>query len=127
MPIRVVMSRYHPVWAGLVYGALTIVLTYPLVGRLSSALPAGLGDPLLNAWILWWNSAELPFSEAWWHPPLFYPTTDGAAFTEHLVGISLFATPITWVTGSPVVAYNVAVFCCRFRSPGWRPICCATS
>ena len=102
------MQRSHPVWAGLFYVGLTLVLTYPLVGRLSSALPSDLGDPLLNTWILWWNSTVLPFSEAWWHAPLFYPTADGAAFTEHLVGISVFATPIVWVTGNPIVAYNVA-------------------
>lgn len=108
MSTRVLTQRWHPVWAGLSYGALTLILTYPLVGRLSSALPSDLGDPLLNTWILWWNSTVLPFSEAWWHAPLFYPTADGTAFTEHLVGISLFATPIIWVTGSPVVAYNTA-------------------
>ena len=105
---RVLTRRCHPVWAWLSYLALTLVLTYPLVGRLSSALPSGLSDPLLNVWILWWNATVLPFSEAWWHAPLFYPTPDGAAFTEHLAGISVFATPIIWVTGSPVVAYNLA-------------------
>ena len=102
------MQRLHPVWAALSYLTLTLVLTYPLVGQLSSALPSDLGDPLLNTWILWWNSTVLPFSEAWWHAPLFYPAADGAAFSEHLVGISVFATPIIWVTGNPVVAYNVA-------------------
>ena len=102
------MQRFHPVWAWLSYLALTLVLTYPLVGVLSSALPGDLGDPLLNAWVLWWNSTVLPFSDAWWHAPLFYPAADGTAFTEHLVGISVFATPIIWVTGSPVVAYNMA-------------------
>ena len=84
------MQRFHPVWAWLSYVALTLVLTYPLVGRLSSALPSDLGDPLLNAWILWWNSTVLPFAEAWWHAPLFYPTANGTAFTEHLVGISMY-------------------------------------
>ena len=117
MPTRVLLQRCHPLWAGLSYAVLTLALTYPLVGRLASALPSDLGDPLLNTWILWWNSTVLPFSEAWWHAPLFYPTADGAALTEHLVGISVFATPIIWVTGSPVVAYNV-VFLLSFPLSG---------
>lgn len=72
MPTRVLLQRCHPLWAGLSYAVLTLALTYPLVGRLASALPSDLGDPLLNTWILWWNSTVLPFSEAWWHAPLFY-------------------------------------------------------
>jgi hypothetical protein len=35
------------------YVALAIVYTWPLVTRLPDVLPNDLGDPMLNAWILW--------------------------------------------------------------------------
>ena len=51
MPTRVLLERCHPVWAGLSYAVLTLALTYPLVGRLASALPS---DP-----VYYWSVAEL--------------------------------------------------------------------
>ena len=35
---------------------LALAWTWPLVTRLSWRLPHDPGDPLLNAWILWWNT-----------------------------------------------------------------------
>jgi len=68
------------------------------------------GDPLLNASVLWWNATTLPLTHAWWNPPHFYPGHGITAFTENLLGISPIATPIYWLTGSPLFAYNLSVF-----------------
>lgn len=94
--------------AFLSYSALSVALTYPLVRHLTTGLPAGLVDPILNTWILWWNTQVVPFSAHWWNAPVFYPTPSAAALSEHLVGIGLLATPLYWATASPVAAYNVA-------------------
>ncbi len=32
------------------------------------------------------------------------------AFSEHLLGLTIFTTPIIWLTGDPLLAYNVAFF-----------------
>ena len=32
------------------------------------------------------------------------------AFSEHLLGLTIFSTPIIWLTGDPLVAYNVVFF-----------------
>ena len=90
------------------YATLTVVFTWPLALRLSSALPHDLGDPILGTFILWWNAHVTPLTEAWWNAPFFWPTHGVTAFAEHLLGISLLATPLQWIGAGPVAAYNVA-------------------
>ena len=48
-------------WVGVVllFGVIAVVMTYPLAGRMTSALPENLGDPLLNSWIIGWGSQRL--------------------------------------------------------------------
>jgi F5/8 type C domain len=100
------------------YLVLTIGLTYPLIRVMGAALPSDPGDPVLNTWILWWNTRAVPFTHAWWQAPAFYPAAGVLAFSEHLLGLAWIATPVRWLTGSPVVAYNVA-FLLSFALSGW--------
>ncbi len=100
-------SRTHAlVFCG--YAALTAAWFWTLLPVIATAYPNDAGDPALNAWILAWNSRVLPFSSAWWNAPSFFPLHDVAAFTELLVGVNLFASPVLWATDNPVLAYNVA-------------------
>lgn len=92
----------------LVYSAITLVLTWPLVLDLATIVPSDLGDPLLNAWIVWWNARAVPLTEAWWNAPAFFPAPDALALSEHLFGLSLFTSPIVWLTGDAQLAYNLA-------------------
>jgi hypothetical protein len=93
----------------LIYLALAIGLTYPLITTLGSVLPSDPGDPALNTWILWWNAHALPYTAKWWNAPAFYPAPGSLAFSEHLLGLSLISTPIQWLGGGPQLAYNVAL------------------
>jgi hypothetical protein len=97
------------VWfvAAAAFTHLTVVFTWPLGERLSSALPHDLGDPILNTWLLWWNAHVAPLTRAWWNPPFFWPLPDVLARSENLLGISLVATPLQWLGATPVVAYNI--------------------
>lgn len=90
-----------------VYCALTIALTYPLILQLGSVFPHDAGDPTLNTWILWWDAHAVPYTTSWWNAPFFYPVSGVMSFSEHLLGLSVFATPIQWLGFSPAVAYNV--------------------
>jgi len=96
--------------AAVVYVLLTIALTWPLIIHPASLVPNDLGDPLLNTWILAWNARVLPLTSTWWNGPQFYPVTGTLAFSEHLLGLTIFTTPIIWLTGDPLVAHNVAFF-----------------
>ena len=95
--------------AFLSYLGLTLLLCAPLLGRIGTALPSDLGDPVLNTWILWWNTQALPLSDRWWSPPVFFPLTDTFTFSENLLGLLPISGPVQWLSGSPILAYNVTV------------------
>ena len=84
------------------------MLTWPLAAQLSRVLPHDLGDPGLNAWIIWWNAQAVPLTERWWNGPIFFPSTGTLAFSETLLGLLPITAPIQWFGGSPITAYNVA-------------------
>lgn len=92
------------------YVLLTAALTWPLVMHPGSLVPNDLGDPLLNTWILAWDARVLPLTTRWWNGPQFYPADGTMAFSEHLLGLTIFTTPVILVSGNPLLAYNVAFF-----------------
>jgi hypothetical protein len=89
--------------------ALSLAWTWPLATQFASRVAFDPGDPMLNAWILWWNAQEIPFSDAWWNPPIFYPMRGALTLSEHLAGVGVFTTPIILLGGSPAIAYNTAL------------------
>jgi hypothetical protein len=106
------MPRHSVRNAALVFTALAIVFTWPLVRHLTDAVPGDLGDPLLNTWILGWDAQRFRLGlqgfRGIWDAPIFYPYRATLGFSEHLFGIALFVAPIVWWTGSALAAYNVA-------------------
>jgi F5/8 type C domain-containing protein len=111
------MARARPVLlAAAAYLLLTLAYLWPLPLHLSHGVPHDLGDPLLNAWILWWSTKALPLSSHWWNAPFFYPASGVFAFSEHLLGLFPIAAPLIALTHHPLLGYNVAllasyVFC----------------
>lgn len=93
--------------SGLVYAALTALLFRNLLPDLTTYLSSDLGDPLLVTSILAWNAKHLPLTAAWWDFPGFAPLLGATVFTEHFLLAYPLTTPIIWLTGNPVLAYNV--------------------
>ena len=91
------------------YVGVTSVLARDMLPNLGTHLIHDEFDPLLIAAILQWNTTHLPFTEAWWQFPIFFPSVDVLAFSEHLLGVSVIAAPLAWATGDPIVAYNLTV------------------
>src|SRR5688500_5665254 len=90
-----------------VYATITAAMSVDVLGALGTAIANDAGDPLFTAAILTWNARHLPGTEAWWQLPIFHPTADTLAFSEHLLGVSVLATPLYWLSGSTLTAYNV--------------------
>lgn len=90
-----------------VYALLTVTTTWPVLFHIGSVLPNDLGDPGLNTWILWWNAHAWPLTARWWNAPMFHPIAGALAFSETLVGLSPFTTPLIWLGISPVVVHNL--------------------
>lgn len=88
-----------------------LALTWPLAARLTNALPANLGDPLLNSIILGWNAQWLTGARhgGFWDAPIFHPHDNALAYSEHLIGQSLFVWPVFAATDNAVLTYNVAL------------------
>ena len=57
-----------------------------------------------------WNARVVPLTTAWWNAAQFFPAQGATAFSEHLLGLSVLTTPIIWLSGNPLLAYNVAFF-----------------
>lgn len=94
--------------AAVLYFALTVTITWPLLLHPSRVVPGDLGDPLLNSRLIAWNAQVMPLTERWWNLPQFYPVPGVTAFSEHLLGIAWLTTPIVALGGSPLLAYNGA-------------------
>jgi hypothetical protein len=92
------------------YFLIAAIYTHPVLQRSFTGIANDPYDPILNTSILWWNATTVPFSPAWWSPPHFHPSRDVAAFTENLVGVSVLATPLFWLTGSALAAYNICFY-----------------
>jgi hypothetical protein len=101
-------SRRAPILAALIYIILTLVAAAPLLARLSTTVPHDPGDPVLNAWILWWNATAVPLTASWWNGLGFYPLESTVAFSEHLLGFAWLTSPLIWMGATPAAAHNVA-------------------
>jgi hypothetical protein len=86
-----------------------IAWTWPVATRLTTRIPHDPGDPILNAWILWWNTQAAPFADRWWSPPIFFPAGGTFTLSEHLFGIALFTAPLQFAGLNPIGAYNIAL------------------
>ena len=102
------LQRWHQLWAFLSYQLWAVVLTDPVARQAASVLPSDVGDPVLNTWLLWWDSHVLPLTGRWWDGAFFYPTPNVLGFSESLLGILPISLPVQWVSGNPILAYNVA-------------------
>ena len=94
------------------YLALALLLVRSLFGQFSTAIAHDAGDPLLSAWILWWNARHVPFVGSWWDGLAFFPLRGSLAFSDHRVGLELIAAPVQWLGGTPILAYNVTFVSC---------------
>lgn len=90
------------------YAVVTVAMMPATLRHPASTIPMDVGDPALVASILEWNATTLPLTRHWWNFPSFYPALGITAFTEHLLGLWPITSPIVWITGNPLVAYNAA-------------------
>jgi len=102
--------------AGLV--VIALIATFPLVLHLTTCLPNDLGDPVLNAWILWWDATAIRNGfHNLWDAPTYFPYAHTLAYSDHLLGIAVFTAPLQWLTANPVLVYNLA-FIASYASAG---------
>src|SRR5216117_3635794 len=100
-------SRSRWVAISSLYLGLTLLYAYPMLPVIGSALPNDVGDPGLNAWLLWWNAHAVPLTARWWDAPIFYPAHGAMALSEAFLNLWPLSTPLQWVGASAVLTYNL--------------------
>lgn len=113
--VPVARHWYDSAWrVTTIYLFCTLATTWPLVTRLA-AVPADLGDSLLNAWILSWGAdhlldfvgGNLRAFEHYWNAPIFHPEPLSLAYSEHLFAQVVQIAPLYALTGNIVLCYNL--------------------
>ncbi len=90
---------------------LVTIFTFPLLFHMQNSTIAAEGDPLLNTWILSWDTHALLHSPAdLFQANAIYASPDMLAFSEHLLSLDILATPIIVTTRNPLLAYNFLLF-----------------
>jgi hypothetical protein len=85
------------------------VLTLPLARHPTRTLPSDLVDTLLTTWIISWDADSLRHGlHGVWNAPFYFPYPRTLAFSENLFGVAFLVAPVYWITGNPILTYNVA-------------------
>lgn len=117
MPQR---NEPHHVWrVGVLFVALTLIATYPIILAPASYTYFGHSDTQLNMWILAWDAHALRQAPTQlFNANIFYPEPGTLAYSETLLGYLPIFGPILWLHGSPVLAFN-AIILFSFAATGF--------
>jgi hypothetical protein len=91
--------------AAALFALVTVVFTWPVAAHIGSVVPSDFGDPLLNSWILAWDTTH--FGRGWWNANIFYPNPLTLGYSEHLAAQALSIAPAYWLTRNPLLCYNL--------------------
>jgi hypothetical protein len=105
------MTRLFP---PVLYAALSLLFTWPLILELTTHLGAleGPGDPYLNLFILGWDLKTLAadpasvFNGRIFEAPIFHPARQTLAYSDHQIPQALAMLPVYLATGNIVLCYN---------------------
>lgn len=92
----------------LFFVALTLVMAYPYSLHPASGVLTIGTDTDLYIWALGWDVHAFlhhPFSI--FDANIFFPFKHTLAYSENVIGSAILAAPIIWITGNPMLAFNI--------------------
>ncbi|HLL76763.1 MAG TPA: DUF4214 domain-containing protein [Pyrinomonadaceae bacterium] len=90
------------------FALLTVVMTWPWARHWRDTV-AGLGDPYIIAYTLWWDyHATFNQPAGLFDATIFYPYRDTLAFSEHDYGIALLFFPLFAAGVAPLTVHSLA-------------------
>jgi hypothetical protein len=117
--LRRLAARHPSAAALLLFGALTVLHTWPLASAPGYWSRNDSGDALLNAWAVTWVARTLPTDPlSLYDANIFHPEKRALAYSEHLVAQGALVVPVVWLGGSAVLAFNLALMA-GFALTGW--------
>ena len=92
------------------YLAATLAIAVPLPFHATETIARAVRpDTWLNLWALSWTTEHLLSGRSeLFDANIFFPRSNTLAYTDHFIGQALLVAPVYWVTGSGVLAYNLA-------------------
>ncbi|MBI2835790.1 MAG: hypothetical protein HYX76_15325, partial [Acidobacteria bacterium] len=92
------------------FGVLAAIHTWPLALHPATLSRNDNADTMLNEWTIAWVAHALPRDPAHlFDANIFHPERRTLAFSEHLLLPALMVAPVSWLGGSPVLAFNLAL------------------
>jgi hypothetical protein len=102
---------HRPIWrVAVLFAVLTVVMTAPFSLHPASRVVSTGTDTDLMVWTLGWDvHALVAHPLAIFDANIFYPNHNTLAYSENLIGSTIVAAPVIWLTGNPVLAMNLVV------------------
>jgi hypothetical protein len=117
--VREGVGRKRALAAAALFLALAIALTWPLSLHLTDRTPSQWRDSRIITYLLAWDAHALKTDPTdLFQANYYFPEPDALAYTDHLLGLGIFAAPIDWATGNPFLAHNI-VFILGMAFAGW--------
>ena len=90
--------------------AVALVITWPLAAQIGESFPGDYGDPVFVTWVMSWVNGTIASGSLadFWNANIFFPERTTLAFSEHFVAQAVMIAPVQWLTGNPILGYNVA-------------------
>jgi hypothetical protein len=88
----------------------TLIVTWPLILEVDRSLPGDYGDPVFVTWAMSWVNGQLARGalDGFWTANIFFPERGTLAFSEHFIAQAVMVAPVSWLSGNPILGYNVA-------------------
>jgi hypothetical protein len=104
--------------AGLLFFALALLFHWHSVLHPLTSV-GSLTDELLLSWTLDWNAKWFAHPQgSIFDTPFFAPFPRTLAYTEHVIGLSLLAWPVTALSDTPLLSYNLLLILSTWLT-GW--------
>ena len=107
-PRRLLFYTTYAAAVLVLYTLLAVLMTYPQVRYLDSAISLDQGDALFSTWRLAWVAHQLPRDPLrLFDANIFYPERGTLAFSDAMIVPSLMGAPLFWLGVPRIAAYNL--------------------
>lgn len=100
-------SPLDHLWALVLYVALSVIFTYPLIFNMDRV--NGAGDPAVMVWSMAWIQHALTTDATLYDANIFHPTENALAYTDLLLPSAVFTAPLYLLTNNPLLSFNVVL------------------
>ncbi|MDD8025925.1 MAG: hypothetical protein PHI34_05385, partial [Acidobacteriota bacterium] len=89
------------------FAVLSILMTWPLAGHLSSHVAGDPHDTLYTLYAMSWSYRALAGTGDFWNANIFYPYRGVLAYGDPILGLTLLGAPIRLLTENPILVFNL--------------------